>query len=1129
MSWIGRLSRKWRCSIKRRNRQVGHQALGKMINTHGGLVLTAITAVSAPQFVDSIGINTHFGKSSGMYTNPNLQTTLGSLGIKHLRDNTGNTTAVSRLNSLYSTYGIKTTMVVDWTPLAISQRVAWLEENWAEAIEGLNEPAHQTRSYAGLLDTTYPSVTQLATRQYQFDLYNAVKANPLTVNKPVLSPAQAFTVFTETLGDIPFDVLAFHRYAGGVNMPESMHIFGEDFHDLDSISHTHNEPIWMTETGYQTAQQEVHPRYGVSDTAQAKYLPRNLVHAYMQGVDRIYLYELADEGDDETYAEHHFGIVQYNANTSAPLTLKPAGQALQRLIDHLNDSTSSSFTPGTLDFTIDAGTASMANLKYLLLQENDAAGTYNLLLWQDVLSFDAANQQDISNTPLNVVVRFNDVVTAAKVYNLNSDSPVTTYGTTKSVVLSVPDEIVLIQITKGSGTPGGTLPILEVTATDPVAVEGTSDTGTFTFTRTGSTSSAYTFWVEILGDATDAVDYVDQYTSVTFNAGSSTATKTITPINDSLAEGTETVIMRIWGNSTHTVGNHWSAAVKIIDDESQADLTVTDITWSPVDPNPGDEVTFYVTVKNQGTQPTSANASLYVQPGYSWGTRLYATVNSGLAADTSTVVTLPGHWDAEPGFSVPKAGIDYTLAVQETDEDNNYSSKLLAIPFASRKDDFESGLDTTAFTGWDITGNWTIVSYGGNTVLENQDTASSYASPMTTYLPSTFATQWSCEFDYDWRWGGSASQGYGFHSLTISQDLLNDQSNGYRIVVHQGDSNSGSNTNKVIQIYQVDSGVVAGTPLAEGAGYNQCGFKSVGQSTPRYKPIKIAYDQIAGTLGVYGDADGDGVLELFAQVQGGMTYDRINRITLNTTTTATCAPVIDNVKVKLFNPIDQMSDDFNANTNGNPPASWYVAGNWSAATYSGNVVIENTDTTTGGRYVAKGWSLPYDAAWEASMDYDWKWGGSYSGGYGAYHQYGYMDVLDPNGNGYRLMVRQGNGNNASYTNQVIQLYRRDAWTVTDLLGSSAGYNQPGWASRSLSGPDLKRVTYAYEPSTQTFTVSADLDGDGKLEQLISVTDTGLAHQDLTSVYIGAEGFQAAERFTLDNVRVSQLHMLDIAP
>ena len=56
-------------------------------------------------------------------------------------------------------------------------------------------------------------------------------------------------------------------------------------------------------------------------------------------------------------------------------------------------------------------------------------------------------------------------------------------------------------------------------------------------------------------------------------------------------------------------------------------------------------------------------------------------------------------------------------------------------------------------------------------------------------------------------------------------------------------------------------------------------------------------------------------------------------------------------------------------------------------------------------------------------------------------------------------------------------------------------------------------------------VLADLNGDGKLEQLMSVSDTALVNLNLTKVYIGAEGFQAAERFTLDNVSITQMHTL----
>lgn len=1095
----------------------------------GRVLLSAVTASSAAAFVDSIGINTHFGKTTGMYANPNLPGLLGDLGITHIRDNTNTQLAADRVSDLYDDFGITTNMVVDYTIIDIAQRVQWLEEDWADAIEGLNEPAHQTRDYLGLLDTTYPSVTQLATRQYQYDLYNAVNANPLTADKPVLSPAQAFSVFTETLGEIPFDVLAFHRYSGGTNNPGTMNFDGEDFGDLASISHSGDEPIWLTETGHQTAEQEVHPRLGVSDTAQAKYLPRNIAEAYLNGVDRTYLYELADEGADENYAEHHFGIVEYQADPTGDLTLKQAGHSIKRLIDHLNDSTSTSFTPGTLDFTIDAGSADISNLHYLLLQENDGSGTFNLLLWQEVNSFDAVNQQDINNTPLNVTVRFNDVVISATVYNLNSDASVSSYGTTQRVDLAVPDEIMLIQITKSTGTPGGSLPIVEVTATDPTAIENSSDTGQFTFTRAGGDiNQSLTIWVEILGEAANGSDYQSINHAVTFAAGSTTAYKNIVPINDSVAEGDEQVVLRIWGNDgVHTVGNHWSAAIDITDDEALSDLAITDISWDIENPQPGDAVTFYVTVQNQGTQASVGNASLYVQPGYSWGTRLYSSVGSGLAAGATTVVTMPGTWTAEAGFSVPKAGLDYTHNVYETNEDNNYRSELLVVPFATRIDDFQATLDTTDWTGWDITGNWQAVTYGSNTVLENQDLNSANASPVTTYLPSTFATQWSSEFDYDWRWGGSTSAGYGFYNLTVSQDLLDDHGNGYRIVVHQGDSNNSNNTPKTIQIFQVDQGVVASTALAQGAGYNQSGFNSVRLNTPRLKHIKIDYDQIAGTISVYGDANGDGELELFAQAQGALPYDRITHITMNTNTINTCGPVLDNVRVNLYNPLDTNADNFNANTSGSSPANWYVAGDWQAATYNGNTVIENGDTAAGGKYIADGWSLPYDAAWEASIDYDWKWAGDASVGYGYYYMYGYMDILDADGNGYRLKIHQGDQNNANNTGQVLELYRRDNWAVTTLLGTSAGYNEAGWQTRGLSGPDLKRIVYAYEPSTETFSVYADPDRNGELDLMMQVADIGSAHLDLNKVYIGAEGFTATERFTIDNVRIDQLHTRDV--
>ena len=87
-----------------------------------------------------------------------------------------------------------------------------------------------------------------------------------------------------------------------------------------------------------------------------------------------------------------------------------------------------------------------------------------------------------------------------------------------------------------------------VNATDAGASEDGLDSGTFTFTRTGSTATALTVKYAAIGTATEGSDYQNLGTSVTFPAGSSTVTRTVVPIQDSLIEDDETVILTLARN-----------------------------------------------------------------------------------------------------------------------------------------------------------------------------------------------------------------------------------------------------------------------------------------------------------------------------------------------------------------------------------------------------------------------------------------------------------------------------------------------------------------------------------------------------------------------------------------------------
>ena len=111
------------------------------------------------------------------------------------------------------------------------------------------------------------------------------------------------------------------------------------------------------------------------------------------------------------------------------------------------------------------------------------------------------------------------------------------------------------------------IPVVTVAATDATATEAGLTTGTFTFTRTGSTAAALTVNYTVSGTATAGSDYQSLGTSVSFPAGQTKVTKTVKPLQDTLQELNETVIVTLKQNASYAVGNPGSATVTITSDD----------------------------------------------------------------------------------------------------------------------------------------------------------------------------------------------------------------------------------------------------------------------------------------------------------------------------------------------------------------------------------------------------------------------------------------------------------------------------------------------------------------------------------------------------------------------------------
>ncbi|HEY9763220.1 MAG TPA: choice-of-anchor I family protein [Trichocoleus sp.] len=109
------------------------------------------------------------------------------------------------------------------------------------------------------------------------------------------------------------------------------------------------------------------------------------------------------------------------------------------------------------------------------------------------------------------------------------------------------------------------VPQVSITATDANAAESstTTNTGTFTLSRTGDITAALTITYTISGTATNTNDYNRLTGTLVIPAGQASANIVITPVNDAASESNETVILTLVDGASYDLGAASSATVTI--------------------------------------------------------------------------------------------------------------------------------------------------------------------------------------------------------------------------------------------------------------------------------------------------------------------------------------------------------------------------------------------------------------------------------------------------------------------------------------------------------------------------------------------------------------------------------------
>jgi hypothetical protein len=196
-----------------------------------------------------------------------------------------------------------------------------------------------------------------------------------------------------------------------------------------------------------------------------------------------------------------------------------------------------------------------------------------------------------------------------------------------------------------------TLPTVSVAATDGVAAEPGTDTGTFTFTRSGDTTSelAVTFTV---GGTALAGDYAAIGTTVTFAAGASETNITITPVDDTTFETNETVTLTLTLLPAYRVGTSGSGTVVIEDNEVGVSIVAEGVSSEDGSAsgsflitrtgNTASDLTVNFGVAGTATRSvdyTSFSNSVVIPAGTSAVSIPVSAINDAIAEGSETVVT----------------------------------------------------------------------------------------------------------------------------------------------------------------------------------------------------------------------------------------------------------------------------------------------------------------------------------------------------------------------------------------------------------------------------------------------------------------------------------------------------------
>ena len=299
---------------------------------------------------------------------------------------------------------------------------------------------------------------------------------------------------------------------------------------------------------------------------------------------------------------------------------------------------------------------------------------------------------------------------------------------------------------------------VNVSVQDAVCKEQVSpDTGSFRLTRSASSASALTVNYAITGTATNGTDYTLVAGSATIPANQTTVDIAVTPIDDALAEGTESVILTLAANgAAYDMGDVRAQTIWIQDNETPSlTLTATDANAAEADGGAANPGVFTITV-------SSAPASDLTVP-YTIGGSALNGVDCTRLADTAVI---------------PSGQTSVTIPVDVVDDDLAEGSETVQLTLGQ-----VAGYNTATTSSVTVTiaaSDLPVVDVVAldATAAENPlDTATflvTMSKPSTSATTISFATSGTATSGSDYTALGTTTINAGLNSAVVTLTPIND-------------------------------------------------------------------------------------------------------------------------------------------------------------------------------------------------------------------------------------------------------------------------------------------------------------------------------------------------------------------